>query len=97
MKDIGKKIRKIRKLKGFTQQDMADKLLMSQNNYSKIELGHVSVSPDRLQKIADALNLSSEQILKFDKNQVFDTPLPTYLPTYLKTISPKSSKTFHRS
>ena len=35
--NIGDKIRKVRELKGFTQDFMAGKLEMSQRAYSKIE------------------------------------------------------------
>ena len=95
MKDIGAKIRKIRELKGFTQQYMADQLMMSQNNYSKTELGLVRVPADRLQKIATILGITSEKLLTFDENQVFDNDdLPTYLPTYLPIIAATCSNNF---
>ena len=69
---VGTKIRKVRELKGFSQQDMAKKLEMSQNNYSKIELGRVSVSMDRFQEIADILEIEPMKIMDFDESQVFN-------------------------
>ena len=69
---VGTKIRKVRELKGFSQQDMAEKLQMSQNNYSKIELGRVTVSMDRFQEIAEILEIEPMKIMDFDESQVFN-------------------------
>lgn len=68
---IGEKIRKIRSLKGFSQDYMAGKLAMSQNNYSKIELGEVKVNTDVLENIAEIFELRPEDVLTFDEKYIF--------------------------
>ena len=84
MKNINEKIRKVRELKGLTQQDMADRLHMSQNNYSKMELGYVNIPTARLKEIAEILEMSPQKIIAFDADQILSAnDLPTYLPTYL--------------
>jgi transcriptional regulator with XRE-family HTH domain len=69
---IGEKIRKIRSLKGFSQDYVAAKLAMSQNNYSKIELGEVKVNTDVLERIAEVFDLKPEDVLTFDEKYIFN-------------------------
>ena len=88
MKDISAKIRKVRELKGFTQQYMADKLCMSQNNYSKIELGRVKIPMERIHEIAEILDIAPQKLLEFDINQILKSlAQPTNQPTNPKSIS----------
>lgn len=39
IEDVGQKIKKLRKLRGLTQRDMALRLFMEERNYAKIERG----------------------------------------------------------
>ena len=56
---VDEKIRKIREIKGYSQEYMALQLKMSQNNYSRIELDQQNkLSLDRLQEIANVLELT---------------------------------------
>lgn len=68
----GHKIRNIRELKNFTQGYMADKLQMSQSGYSKIEK-ESNISDEKLQQIADALEVKPEDILAFDSQKYFNS------------------------
>jgi len=83
MKDISAKIKKVRELKGFTQKYMASELHMSQNNYSKIELGRIKFPMERIHKIAEILEISPKKLLVFNVNQIFKTLAnqPTNQPT----------------
>jgi transcriptional regulator with XRE-family HTH domain len=69
---VGEKIRKIRSLRGFTQEYMAQQLDMSQNNYSKIELGDIKITTDTLESIAKIFNLKPEDVLSFDEKYIFN-------------------------
>lgn len=73
MKLVGEKIRKIREIKGYSQEYVAKKLQMSQNNYSRIELNQVKVNLDRLQEIANVLEIDPSDILNFDEKYVFSS------------------------
>ena len=52
IKHIATNIRKIREGKGYTQEYIALKLGISQNSYSKIELGYTKITLERLFYIA---------------------------------------------
>ena len=61
---VSEKIRKIRELKGYSQDYVAAKLKMSQTNYSKIEKGDTKeMTVERLEKIANALEVEPGSIL----------------------------------
>lgn len=69
--EVGTKIKKYREQRNYTQQYMSDRLNISQNTYSKIETGGIKLTVDRLNKIAEVLEVPVEQILSSD-NQVFN-------------------------
>lgn len=66
MKNIGENIRKLRTLKGYSQDYLSKKLKMSQNNYSELERGKVKLTIERLNEIAKILEVAPEDILNFD-------------------------------
>lgn len=72
MEHIGEKIRKIRYLKGLSQEYLATKCGISQNSLSKIELGETKLSIERLTQIANILELTPEEILTFDDKIIFN-------------------------
>lgn len=69
---IGEKIRKIRELRGFSQEFMASELEISQPGYSKIEKDEVKPDIDRLGKIANVLGIDLQSLLNFDDSFVFN-------------------------
>ncbi len=70
--EIGYKIKKIRELKNYTQEHLAERLNMSLKGYGKIERGEVDVSFSRLTQIAEALGLRVEDLVSFDEKNVFN-------------------------
>ncbi|MBK9633709.1 MAG: helix-turn-helix transcriptional regulator [Bacteroidetes bacterium] len=87
---IGNKIKKIRELKNYTQEYMANELSMSISNYSKIERDEISVTLDRLNEIAIVLKMKFQDILAFDEKNVFNfinSPHSQgYINNYMQTI-----------
>lgn len=71
MKFIGHKIRKIRELKGYTQDYMATKLEMSQRSYSKLEKEEIKLDWQRIEKISDILEIEPTDLITFDDNLIF--------------------------
>ncbi len=65
--DIGEKIRKVRELKNLSQEDMADKLHMTANNYAKLERGEIKMHIDMLEHIANIFNMEASDLLSLDK------------------------------
>ena len=70
---IGNKIKNIRELKNFTQEYMADKLVISQAAYSKLEKGDLKISQDKLNKIAEILDVNLEDIKDFDNKRILNS------------------------
>jgi transcriptional regulator, XRE family len=70
---IGNKIKNIRELKNFTQEYMADKLEISQAAYSKLEKGDLKISQDKLNKIAEILDVNLEDIKDFDNKRILNS------------------------
>ena len=60
---IGKRIRRFREIKGVSQKEMAHRLNMDPSNYSRIESGETRLTSERLQQIAEVLEVSSDVIL----------------------------------
>lgn len=69
---IGNKIRKVRELKNITPKDMADRLDMSTQGYSKIERDEVALNVERLLEIAGIFEMKPEDLLTFDEKIVFN-------------------------
>jgi transcriptional regulator with XRE-family HTH domain len=68
---IGYKIKKIRELKNFTQEYVADKVGMSVAGYGKLERDEADIPFSRLQQIANVFNLKVEDVTSFDEKYVF--------------------------
>lgn len=68
---IGRKIGRIRELKGMKQEALASALGISQQAVSKIEQS-ANVEDDALQKIANILGVPSEAIKNFSEEAVFN-------------------------
>ncbi len=69
---IGENIRKIRELKGLKQETIAERLKMSQANYSKLENSDNDIPSERLEEIAKALEVDVDDIMNFDKRIFFN-------------------------
>ena len=63
---IGTKIKKLRELKGIPQKEMARKLKLSLNGYSKIEREEVEPTVTRLKLIGEILGIDIHLLLDFD-------------------------------
>jgi transcriptional regulator with XRE-family HTH domain len=69
-KAIVSNIRKIREFRNYTQDYLAAKLQISQNAYSKIELGYSSITLSRLVKIAEILEIELADIISTDIEEI---------------------------
>ena len=66
MKAVAGNIRKVREYRNYTQDYLAAKLEISQNAYSKIELGYSKITLDRLFHIALILEVGVMELIKFE-------------------------------
>lgn len=60
---IGKQIRKIRKLKGLSQEDVAMKSYFGRSYYGRIERGEVNLSVQSLIQLAYTLKVDVKELL----------------------------------
>lgn len=69
-KNVAGNIRKIREYRDYTQDYLAAKLKISQNAYSKIELGYSKLTIDRLFQIAEILEVEVTHLLTLNHNDL---------------------------
>jgi len=67
---IGDKIKKLRKKKGLTQIELAEKASLNKNSIARYERDEISPTEISLQKIADALEVSPSEL--FDNSLADD-------------------------
>ncbi|MBC7418999.1 MAG: helix-turn-helix transcriptional regulator [Pedobacter sp.] len=70
VKNVASNIRKIREYKGYTQDYLAAKLKISQNAYSKLELGYSKLTVERLFKISTILGLEAKLLISLDEHEL---------------------------
>jgi transcriptional regulator with XRE-family HTH domain len=68
---IGRKIERIRELRGMKQETLADLLGVSQQAVSRMESSQ-DVEEERLQKVATALGVTPEAIRHFSEEALFN-------------------------
>ena|SRR5690606_21596980 len=61
---IGTNIKRYRELRNYTQEYMAKQLNISQNAYSKIEANQTKVDVERLQKLAEILEVGEMDLMR---------------------------------
>jgi transcriptional regulator with XRE-family HTH domain len=75
-KAVAANIRKVREFRNYTQDYLAAKLNISQNAYSKLELGYSNITLNRLVVIAevlefelgDLISMSVDELVHLDPN-----------------------------
>lgn len=68
---IGRKISRIRELRGMKQETLAEAMGISQQSISHIENSE-TVEAEKLQKVADALGVTKEAIENFSEEAIFN-------------------------
>ncbi len=86
---IGKIIKKLRKEKGFTQEQFAEKINLSTNYLSKVERGMNTPNVETFLKMAEILDFTLED---FGINQKNKESIDTEKEELLKLILSSSSK-----
>jgi len=65
------KVKFMRQLKGYSQEEMAEKLGMSVNGYSNIERGETDLQMSRIEEIAKTLHIDTLELLSFGEKNVY--------------------------
>lgn len=67
------RLRKLRQLKGYTCEQMAEKMGLTKATYSKKERGQITMSLGDAEKISDILGSNIDDIFFADKVSLKDT------------------------
>jgi transcriptional regulator with XRE-family HTH domain len=70
MKLLRENIRKVRELRNYTQEYMADQMGLSISGYGKIERNDSDISLSRITQIAIILNVSRSKLLEFNSEEI---------------------------
>ena len=70
--EIGNRIKKFRKINGFTIKYLSDKVGVTQSYISQLENDKVNPSLGTLKKIANALNISVDKIKDYNEEILHD-------------------------
>ena len=65
-KAFGEKIKRLRKLRNYTQEQLAEMIDIAPRNLSKIEVGANFVTAETLEKLIVALNVTTEELFAND-------------------------------
>ncbi len=85
---LHEKIGLLRRIKGWSQEEMSEKLSMSPNGYAKIERGETDVQWSRLGRIAQILGIDMKDLVAFDDRTVFNVVSShdqSYLNNYVQS------------
>jgi transcriptional regulator with XRE-family HTH domain len=69
---VSENIRKLRELKNYTQEFMADKISVTRETYGKIERGEPGLKVDTLINIASVLEVPVTKLFDFDPQIFFN-------------------------
>lgn len=68
---IKEKLIKTRKQRGYTQQQLADKLSMNKSNYNRREKGEINVSNEEWEIISEFLEVPIEDVYQSNEQPIF--------------------------
>lgn len=69
---LNEKIRVLREMKQWTQEQMAEKMKMSKSGYAKIEQGKSKVNTERLTQIAEIFDIDVPELLSMGLHGTFN-------------------------
>jgi transcriptional regulator with XRE-family HTH domain len=79
--EFGRTLRSVRKTKGYSQQELADRVALSRPSIVNIELGRQGISLEQLYVLASALGVSAAELLP-NMTAVLDGSLLRKLETH---------------
>lgn len=63
---LGQKVKRLRKLRGYTQENFADMINITPRNLNRIEAGENFVTSETLDKILKALDVSADILFSYE-------------------------------
>lgn len=65
------KLRQLREMQNWTQEEMAEKMQMSASGYAKLERGDNNLNIERLEQIAHIFNIDIADLTSQEKGMIF--------------------------
>ena len=65
--DVGKKLKEARKIAGYTQKQVADKMLMTQQQYSRFENGIFELNYEQFVYLCKLYDVSADYLLGLEE------------------------------
>nr|MBE6545006.1 helix-turn-helix transcriptional regulator [Oscillospiraceae bacterium] len=77
LKEMGERINSTRKSMKITQEELAEKMDVSVQMISNLELGKKAIRPENMVKLCDSLNISADYILRgkfasYETSEIFE-------------------------
>lgn len=94
MLHVGRKIERVRRLRGMTQTDLGDLLGISKQAVSKLEQTE-HVDGERLKQVAEALGVTEEGLKKFNEETVLYNTINFYENCGVTTSAVSNNHTFN--
>ena len=69
--NVNEKIRMLRELNHWSQEEMAERLGMSHNGYAKIERGETKLYLEKLNQIAQVFNIDLSELVANHEKSIF--------------------------
>lgn len=69
---LHEKIRVMRQCKGWTQEELAEKLGWAVNSYAKIERGESDIKLDKLKKISEVMGIDIQELIDSNEKTIFN-------------------------
>jgi len=69
---INERLKIIRKFKGYSQEEMAEKLGYSLSGYAKIEHGKTNLNFSKLERIAELMGVDLQKLLGINEGNMFN-------------------------
>lgn len=83
--NLGKRIQKLRKIKGFSQDTFAEKINIATTTLSSIETGKAFMTSQTLEKIVDVLGVTPQELFTFSDNLSHDDKY-NYIKKHIELI-----------
>jgi transcriptional regulator with XRE-family HTH domain len=69
---VCEKIKHLRQLQGWSQEEIANKLNMSPNGYGNIERGDTDITLSKLERIAELFNIGLAELFDLNERNIFN-------------------------
>ncbi|WP_420715684.1 helix-turn-helix domain-containing protein [Cupriavidus sp. D39] len=64
---VGKAVRRHRETQGLSQRELGDRVGLDRNHVSRIEVGTTNIALDTLEKMANALGVTAEDLVESEE------------------------------